>query len=187
MKLARIISDLGAPWILNVVLFLALGLGLGAPAAGVSAALLTGVVPRAIIAVLMRRGEVSHHHVTKREQRKPVFAAILVCLAVAVALLAALPTPREMWIALGAAIGFIVVFACVTLMLRLKISVHVGLWVTVWGYLAVVLSPWWALGLVFAPVVAWSRLKQDHHTPRELAGGCVAGLVVLACALGVLV
>jgi len=186
MKFATVVSDIGAPWILNVVFFLVLGVGLDAPYSGLALAALTGVIPQLIIALMLRRGQVSHHHVTQREQRGPVFAAILICLAVAVALLVAIPTPRAIRIALGAAVGFIVVYAFVTLTLRVKISVHVGLWVTVWAYLAVVLSPWWAIGLLGAPAVAWSRTKLGHHTPREIAGGVVAGLIVLGFALGVL-
>lgn len=169
-----------------MVFFLVLGAGLDAWAAGVSAAVLTGIVPRLIIGLLMRQGSVSHHHVTQREQRKPVFAAILVCLAVTMALFTVLDTPREMWTALGCAVGFIVLFACVTLLVGEKISVHVGLWVTVWSYLAVVLSPWWALGLLGVPVVAWSRLRLGHHTVREIGGGLLAGVVVLGCGLGAL-
>lgn len=187
MRLEKAISDVGAPWVLNVLFFLILGAGFNALGAGLSAAFLTGVVPRAVIEWLVRRGDVSHRHVTRREQRKPVFAAIVVCLAATVMVFAVLlPAPREMWIALGAAVGFIVLFALVTLIVKVKVSVHVGLWVTVWSYLAVVLSPWWAIGLVGVPAVAWSRVRLGHHTPREVVGGLVAGVIVLACALGVL-
>lgn len=183
MKTAELISDFCAPWIVNVVLFLVLGVSLDALGAGIIAATLTGVVPRAIIWVMMRKGSVSHHHVTQRSQRGPVFTAIVVCLAALVAALGVFGAPRELWIAVAAALALIVVFALVTLVAKVKISVHVGLWLTVWSYLGTVVSPWWLVGLLALPVVGWSRLKLGQHTRSELLGGVGAGLIVLVGAL----
>ena len=111
---------------------------------------------------------------------------ILGLLALLCAILAVLKTPWEIWVAVAAAVGFILLFAVVTAA-GVKISVHVGIWVTHWTYLGLVISPWWWLMLLLTPVVAWSRLRLTHHTRTELIGGTVAGLVVVGLTVPVLV
>ncbi|TVS26963.1 phosphoesterase [Corynebacterium sanguinis] len=182
MSAQRVISDIAAPWIVNVFFFVTLGIALDAIPAGLASATLTGVLPRLLIFSLMRRGNVSHRHVTNRQERAPVFAGIVGCLIALIVILRQVETPRTIWVAVWAALGFIGVFAAVTLLFRLKISVHVGLWFTVWACLGVVLSPWWQLGLLALPVIAWSRISLGQHSPREVLGGLVAGVVVFSAA-----
>ncbi len=182
MSVARIITEICAPWVTNVALFVILGLALGAPWPGITAALLTGPVPMLAILWLIRRGRVGNHHVTTRTQRGRVFALILGLLGLLAVLLTVMATPSDIWVALAAAVVFILLFAVVTVG-GVKISVHVGVWVTHWLYLGVVISPWWALMLLLTPAVAWSRLRLVHHTPTEIIGGLVTGLVVVGLTL----
>ncbi len=86
-------------------------------------------------------------------------------------LLAVLATPREIWVAVAAAVGFILLFAVVNAA-GVKISVHLGAWATHWMFLGIVISPWWWLMLLLTPAVAWSRLRLVHHTRTELIGVC---------------
>lgn len=182
MTAARLVTEICAPWVLNIVLFVILGLSLDAPGPGLSAALLTGAAPMAVIAWMIRRGRVDNHHVTSRTQRGGVYAMILGLLAVLAVTLAVMDTPWEIWVALAAAVGFILIFAVVT-SAGLKISVHLGIWLTHWTYLGIVLSPWWWLMLLFTPVVAWSRLELTHHSHRELVGGAAAAAAVVGLTL----
>lgn len=179
MTIQKLITEVCAPWVSNTALFLVLGFGLGAPGPGIVAAFLTGPGPMLVLLARIRRGRVGDHHVTQRSQRAGVFLMLLGFVAILAAVLGMMETPREMWVAVAAALGFLVLFALVT-SAGVKISLHVGLWVTVWAYLGIVVSPWWALVLVLAPVVAWSRVKLRHHSLPEVAGGAAAGLLVLA-------
>ncbi|WP_051625623.1 hypothetical protein [Corynebacterium halotolerans] len=69
MTAEKLITEICVPWVSNTALFLILGLALDAVAPGVTAALLTGVAPMALIFWLIRRGRVGDHHVIARNQR----------------------------------------------------------------------------------------------------------------------
>ncbi|MDU0479600.1 hypothetical protein QVA66_10150 [Staphylococcus chromogenes] len=182
-RLPWAISEVCAPWISNIVLFLALGIHCHQVGVGTLCALFTSILPMAWILALKHQGRVNSHHVTERSQRGLIFAGIAILLATLIGLLLRLGADPLIWRAVCAALGFITLFALVTGALKFKISVHVGLWLTVMGYLAIVVHPaWWAL-FFLAPAVAWARVQVSHHTWRETAGGAIAGLLVLGCAL----
>lgn len=175
-QLARAISELFAPWILNIGFFVVLGASTSAWAPALAAAVGTGVVPMLLIFTLMRMGRVGNHHVTAREQRALVYVGIFLCVLLLVAVLAWLDTPRLIWVGVFSALVFLVVFGLVTL--RIKASVHVGLWVCLIIFLGLTVSFWWWLGLVFTPVTAWARIRINHHTRLEIIAGMVTGATV---------
>lgn len=177
LRFARFVTEVSAPWLTNIVLFLALGISLGAPAPGLLAASMTGIVPMLAILLMMKRGQVGDHHVTIRHQRGAVFLVIMTILALLIGGLYFLETPRALWVAVVAAVSFILVYSLITRFVA-KISVHVGLWVAVWIYLGYTLGPAWWLGLLATPVIAWSRRKLTHHSWQEIVGGVLAGLAV---------
>lgn len=182
MTLARLITEICAPWISNITLFLILGVSFNALGPGLLAATMTGVLPMVAIMGMIRRGQVGNHHVTAGHQRGPVFVVILSLLAVLIVGLLVMDTPREIWLAVIAAVLFIAVFAVVTRS-GLKISIHIGHWLAVWIYLGLVLSPWWWITLLMIPMIAWSRLKLTHHSWGEITGGAAAGLTVVGIML----
>lgn len=167
----------------NIILFATLGIAQGEFAVGVVCVLFTSILPMALILGKKRRGSVGNHHVTDRSQRGPIFAGIMLCLTLLIGILTALGASRVLWCAVLAAVGFIALFAAVTVVGKKKISVHVGLWLTVMVYLAVIVSPWWWLAAAFTPIVSWARTKISHHTLQETIGGGLAGAVVAAVAL----
>ncbi|RSZ61792.1 phosphoesterase [Corynebacterium hylobatis] len=185
MIFAKIVTEVAAPWVTNILLFLILGISLGAPAPGLLAAFMTGILPMVAVLRMIRQGRVASHHVTVRTQRGALFAIILGLLAVLIVGLLLLDTPREIWLAGLAAVLFILAFSVIN-QLGLKISIHVGLWVPVWSYLGLVLSPWWSLALLVTPLIAWSRLKLTHHSWAEIIGGAFTGLAVVAVMLPLL-
>ena len=178
--LARIVTEVCAPWVTNTVLFTVLGASTGALPAGVAAAALTGLIPMGGILLMMKRNTVGDHHVTTAHQRWPVYWMIFGCLMALGVLLAILPTSLELWVGLMGAMLFIIAFAVVTRR-GLKVSVHSGLWLVAFSYMGMAVHPWWWLGLVVLPVVIWSRLKLVHHTSKEIVGGVVisAGIAAL--------
>lgn len=182
MQIARVITEISAPWLSNIVLFLTLGLALDAVPAGLGAALFTGVLPMVAIVWMQRRGQVSDHHVTKAQQRSRVFLIIAVLLGILCLYLALVDTPREIWVIFAAAVVFIAVYAFITKVIGIKLSVHVGLWVCVYGFLAISLSSWWFLAVAATSLVWWSRIKLAHHTNKEAGLGFLVGFVLLVVA-----
>lgn len=182
-RCARMITEVCSPWIANTVFFLVLGVASGAWVQGVLAAVLTGIVPQAVIIARVRSGKTGDHHVTQGHQRRAVFVMILLCLAVLMGVLALMTTPRLLWVAVLAALAFIVVYLVVTAGFGVKISVHTGLWLCIWAFLAVTVSTWWALGLVLLPVIMWSRYTLREHSLPEISGGFGAGAAILAVSL----
>lgn len=175
-QLARAISELFAPWVLNIGFFVVLGASTNAWAPSLVAAAGTGLVPMLLILLLMRMGRVGNHHVTARGQRSLVYGGILLCVLGLVAVLTWLDTPRLIWVGVFSALVFLVVFGLITL--RIKASVHVGLWGCLIVFLSLTVSPWWWLGLVFTPVTAWARIRINHHTRLEIIAGMLAGVAV---------
>lgn len=177
-KLARIISEVFAPWVLNMGFFLVLGMYTSSWVPGVIAAVGTGLVPMALILTLMKMGRVGDHHVTSRNQRSLVYTGIIICVVALIVVLWMLETPRLIWVGVFSALIFLVVFGLVTL--KIKASVHVGLWVCLIIFLGLSVSPWWCAGLLFTPVTAWARIRIKHHTMPEILAGAVTGAVVTA-------
>ena len=172
---ARVISEICAPWILNGVFFLILGGTSEAWLPGIVAVLGTSLRPMLLIIGLMKMGKVGNHHVTARSQRAVVFAGIIVCVVVLIAVLSALPAPEIIWAGVFSALVFLVLFALVTT--KIKASVHVGLWVCLVLFLGIGVSAWFFIGLFFTPVTAWARVQIRHHSLPEIYAGVVSGAV----------
>lgn len=185
-QLARVLSEAMAPWVLNIGFFVVLGAHTSSWTPALVAAVGTGVVPMLLILVLMRMGRVGNHHVTARSQRSLVYLGILICVVGLIAVLAWLDTARLIWVGVLSALVFLVVFGL--LALKIKASVHVGLWVCLIVFLGLAVGPWWFAGLLLTPVTAWARIRIRHHTIPEITAGAVAGIVVTTiCYLGFLV
>lgn len=177
-KLASLVSEIFAPWVINILFFITLGFITTAWPPAMAAALGTGVIPMAIILGLMKRGSVGNHHVTTRGHRGQVFAGIILSVVGLLIVLAFLDTPWLIWGSVWSALIFLMIFAAVTLVGKRKASVHTGLWNCLGILLAIAVSPWWALALVFTPVIAWGRIAVNHHTFSEVCLGALTGVTV---------
>ncbi|MCY7355157.1 MAG: hypothetical protein LH470_08810 [Lysobacter sp.] len=121
----------------------------------------------------VRRGRWTHVDATARNERVSLNRFLLVALACA-AVIAWLGAVREL--ALGMGLSALLI-AVATLSSRYcKLSLHLAFAV----YAAILL--WridWRIGaggLVFAALLAWSRLALQRHSPRDLVAGSAAGL-----------
>lgn len=179
-KLARLLSEVFAPWVSNVVFFLILGAHTSSWPGAIAAAIGTGVVPMGAIFLLMRRGSVGDHHVTTREQRAGVLSLIAAVVVALLILLWGLSADRLIVAGVASALVFLVVFGAITAALKIKASIHVGLWVCLTTFLTITVSPWIALGYLVTGPVAWARYRIEHHTVKELMVGAIAGVAVSA-------
>lgn len=176
---ARIATEALAPWVLATAMpiIVALqtaptggaGLGWGLFAASASAA-----APMAQILTGMRRGTISDHHVSIRQQRKSVVlvGVTAVAISLVVAIIGQAPQPLVALIAVMLA----VLLCSGVVNLSWKLSVHTAV-----GAGSIVV-----LGLMYGPVmlatllpwlvwVGWSRVHLRAHTLAQVLAGTVLG------------
>jgi membrane-associated phospholipid phosphatase len=187
-RLARIVTEVSAPAVLIVFIFVAVGSHSVRNAAvglawGLFAAFFASLIPFAWIVGNVRRGRLTDHHVGVREQR-PVpllvgLGSVLTGLLLMVLLDA--PGPIRALVAVGA-VGLAV---GVPVSRHWKMSIHAAVAagsavVTVLVFGPPLFLVWPALLLI-----GWSRVRLGDHTVPQvmvgaLVGGVVAGGVFLA-------
>ncbi|USI92919.1 hypothetical protein [Rhodococcus pyridinivorans] len=172
------LTEIAAPWTVNIASCLILGFAIGHPGWGAFVALFAGVLPMALIVWGMVRDRIGNHHVTEHSERHGLIGAILVLVLVALVVQLVAQGPKEMIALTCAGLVTLVGIGVWTSGVGVKASVHLGVWCGVVAVLAVALSPWWWTGLVLAPAIAWSRMRLKHHTRKEIAVGAVTGLVI---------
>lgn len=176
--LARALTEIAAPWTVNIASCLILGLAIGHPGWAAFVALFAGVLPMALIVWGIVRDRIGNHHVTEHSERHALIGAILVLVLVALVVQLVAQGPKEMIALTCAGLVTLVGIGIWTSGAGVKASVHMGVWCGVVAVLAVALTPWWWTGLVLAPAIAWSRMRLNHHTRKEIAVGAVTGLVL---------
>lgn len=176
--LATALTEVAAPWTVNIASCLILGWAIGHPGWGMFVALFAGVLPMVLIVWGMVRDRIGDHHVTEHGERHGLILAILALVLVALGVQLVAGAPSQMVALTCAGLAALVGIAMWTSLLHIKASVHLGVWCGVIAVLAVALGPWWWSGLVLAPAIAWSRLYLGHHTVAQIAVGAATGLVV---------
>lgn len=176
--LATVVSEVFSPWVINCAFFVILGAATGAWLPAAVAAIGTGPAVMVVILVMMRTGKVGNHHVTKREQRGGAIAAVIALVLVVLGLLMLLDTPHLIWAGMASALVFLLGFGAVTVLGKVKASIHVGLWMSLVTFLGLTVSPWSFAAYAVTPLNAWSRIVIKHHTVGEVLAGVATGAVV---------
>jgi hypothetical protein len=181
--LARIGTELGAPWVLVILVAVPAGFLAHRPWWGVALALAASVLPQSLI--IARRG-IGDRHARGVDRRFEYAVTILPVLAYCATAAAC----RQGAMALLAAVMMLtlVLAGAVTGIFRWKVSVHAAV-------AAGAVLVWWALGLdgravllaLLLPVwIGWSRIRVRDHTAGQVwagaACGAAAGLVFALCA-----
>ncbi|GAA4490972.1 hypothetical protein GCM10023094_55040 [Rhodococcus olei] len=174
-RAARVLTEVGAPWVINIVTSMIIGVAIGAPGWGVFVAVCAGVVPMAVILAGMRRQKIGDHHVTKINERHLLIVVLLAVTVGALVVQIAAHAPIEMIAFLSAGLVALMVAAVITSIFHWKVSVHTGVSAGVTVVLALALSPWWLLALIFTPLVGWSRVHLGDHTKGQVVVGAIAG------------
>jgi hypothetical protein len=143
---------------------------------GAAAAVLACMLPLAAVLIMVKRGCVTDHHVQIRSQRTCPFAIGITGTACGVAALIALGAPRQL---LAVTITMLISAAVALLIsLKWKASIHVAVACAGTITMAVIADPRWLYALPCAAVIAWSRVRVDHHTPRQTLGGATFGTLI---------
>lgn len=184
--MARLVTEVMSPVVLTAVVILivavhAAGLGRGVVLA-VVATFFAGALPYGLVLRGVRRGRLSDHHISRREQRPRMMAIALCSVGVGLLVLRWLHAPLALFALMaGMTAGLALALAITSFW---KISIHAAAASGTVASLAIQVSAWW---LLLAPLVAltgWARVEIRDHTPGQVTVGTVVGAAVAA---GVLV
>ncbi|MFC9997222.1 hypothetical protein [Nocardia sp. NPDC127526] len=181
-RAARVITELGAPWVINIVTSTIAGFALGAVGWGLFVAAITGGIPMIIILAGVRRGIASDHHVTDIDGRRWVIPAILaICGAgLIVEILAGAPRELIAWTVSGLVV--LLGIGIITVLGKWKVSVHTAVGAGTTVLLALLASPWFLLALPLTAVNGWSRVWLGDHTRGQVTVGAFLGAALAAAA-----
>ncbi|WP_083292260.1 hypothetical protein [Arthrobacter sp. SW1] len=180
-KVARIITEVLSPTVLVTGFLLLTGwLAAGGRGLlfGLVAAVFTAIGPFAGILLATRRGKLSDHHVSQREQRLPVLLSSVASAALGFAVLLALGAPATATVGLVAVASGMVIVGAVNAFW--KLSVHMAVAVFVSTAVASAHGPTWLPAVFAAGVIGWSRIQLGDHTPAQVVAAVPAGLAVTA-------
>ena len=178
---ARVVTEVFAPAVWAALMPLAVAIHATAPswAAGLGwgllAVLFSAVVPYGIIYFGVRRGKLTDHHISVREQRRlPLVYGLLSVLA-GLAALILLGAPRPL-------IAMVVVMFAVLLVTTAinqvwKLSAHAAVSAGSVGVLVSVFGPALLVAFLVVALVGWSRVRLEDHTVGQVVAGTVVGLL----------
>lgn len=190
-QIASLVSAVGSPPVLgaSTVIFVASALSDSQGAIWVwiwalVCAVLTVLVPLGYILWLLRHGWVADFDIRRRKERTKPMIVNVASSGLAWAVLKVGAAPAEL-VALAAAL-WIQAALLLIITLRWKISVHTaaaaGMGAVIWTLTGTALPL-----IIGVPVVAWSRIRLDHHTFAQTVAGAVLGFTVFHWALRFLV
>ncbi|SFT43802.1 PAP2 superfamily protein [Actinopolyspora lacussalsi subsp. righensis] len=179
--LARVVTEVLAPWVIVLVLPLVVA---GQATAefgstllwGMVVALTSSVLPMGVVVWGSRTGRWDGHHVRDRQGRLIPFTALIVLSLLGLALLIAGRAPEKL-IALDISM-IISLLVTGTITVFWKISMHTAVAAGAVTVLALLYGPalWW--GALVTLAVAWSRVAVDDHTPAQVTVGALTGAVI---------
>ncbi|MFC2001685.1 hypothetical protein ACFLUZ_04170 [Chloroflexota bacterium] len=131
-----------------------------------------------VIILLVRNRKLEGIFIKARRQRNKIYLLASVCSAVGCVVLYYLGAPRELIAAFVAGLSAIVIFMFINLLW--KISVHTAFVTASVTVLIILYGPIGALAAVLLPLIAWSRIELEHHSPAQAAiGALLAALIVV--------
>ncbi|MDA3648832.1 hypothetical protein LZ318_06080 [Saccharopolyspora indica] len=180
-RVARVLTEIFAPWVIVVVLPLAvawratesIGPALGW---GLLVSATSSILPMGVIVWGARTGRWDSHHVRDRAGRFVPFVALIVMSLVGLGLLVLLSAP---WLLIALDIAMIVsLFVTGGITVWWKISMHSAVAAGAVVILAMLFHPvCWALLLVVA-AISWSRVHLRDHTAAQVTIGAIVGAIV---------
>lgn len=182
--LAHVLSDVFAPAVSVSLICVVAGTaeehwGFAGIAWGLAAAFFCALVPTIAIHLGVRRRRITDRHVTRRDQRWPIFLVCVVSVLCCLCFAFAFKAPALLVHVLLTMLAGLAIAVTATL-LGLKVSMHAFCFTALGALVAVVASPWWTLALLaLLPVVAFARLQLRHHTLAEVILGAGLGASVM--------
>lgn len=181
-RMARLVTEVMSPVVLIVVVTLIVSVhSAGAVrglALGLVAIFFAGGLPYGLVLVGVRRGVLTDHHVSRREQRPKMMAIALASVVVGLLVLHWLDAPRALFALVVAMVAGLAVALAITSFW--KISIHAASAAGTVACLAILVSPWWLLLAPLVVLTGWARVEIRDHTPVQVSVGAIVGAGVAA-------
>jgi membrane-associated phospholipid phosphatase len=180
--LARLVTEAMSPVVLIVFVTLIVAVHSAGLVRGMTLGLVAiffaGGLPYGLVLIGVRRGQLTDHHVSRREQRPLMMAIALASVAVGLLVLRWLDAPRDLFALMAAMVAGLVVALAITS--YWKISIHAAAAAGTVASLAMLVSVWWLLLVPFVVLTGWARVVIRDHTPAQVSVGAVVGAIVAA-------
>ena len=181
-RIARLVTEVMSPVVLIVVVTLIVAVHSAGAFRGLTLGLVAiffaGGLPYGLVLIGVRRGRITDHHVSRREQRPRMMAIALASVAVGLLVLRWLDAPRAVFALMAAMVAGLVVALAVTSFW--KISIHAAAAAGTVASLAILVSPWWLILTPLVVLTGWARVEIRDHTPVQVSVGAIVGAVVAA-------
>jgi hypothetical protein len=181
-RMARLVTEVMSPVVLIVAVILIVAVhsagfvrGL---ALGLIAVFFAGGLPYGLVLIGVRRGRLTDHHISRREQRPPVMAVALASVVSGLLVLRWLDAPRALFALMAAMVAGLIVALAITSFW--KISIHAATAAGTVASLAILVSPWWLIASPLVVLTGWARVEIRDHTPVQVLVGAIVGAVVAA-------
>jgi membrane-associated phospholipid phosphatase len=181
-RMARLVTEVMSPVVLIVAVILIVavhsaGVGRGL-ALGLVAVLFAAGIPYTLVLIGVRRGQLTDHHISRREQRPPIMVFALASVLVGLVVLGWLDAPRDLFALLASLVAGNVLALPITSFW--KISIHAAAAAATVTSLAILVSPWWLLLVPLVVLTGWARVEIRDHTPGQVFAGATVGAAVAA-------
>ena len=181
-RLARLVTEAMSPVVLIVFVTLIVAVHSAGVVRGLALGLVAiffaGGLPYGLVLIGVRRGQLTDHHVSRREQRPLMMAIALASVAVGLLVLRWLDAPRALFALMAAMVAGLVVALAITS--YWKISIHAAAAAGTVASLVMLVSVWWLLLVPLVVLTGWARVVIRDHTPAQVSVGAIVGAVVAA-------
>lgn len=181
-RMARLVTEVMSPVVLIVVVTLIVAVhsagAVRGMALGLVAFFFAGGLPYGLVLIGVRRGLLTDHHISRREQRPLIMAIALASVVVGLLVLRWLDAPRALFALVVAMVAGLAVALAITSFW--KISIHAASAAGTVACLAILVSPWWLLLAPLVVLTGWARVEIRDHTPVQVSVGAIVGAGVAA-------
>lgn len=181
-RVAGVINEASSPILANPLVSIAVGASTGSWGWTALLTVFTGVLPAGVIFGGLAIQRISDHHVTDRDERPLIMAAILSSLVLGLLTCRIGGAPGPVTAVAAAMLATLGVLAVITIGARWKVSVHSAVWAGIAAMLALTYGPWALLTALAMPVVVWGRVHVRDHTLAQALVGTITGAVVAGVA-----
>jgi hypothetical protein len=180
-RLARLASEVFAPAVLVAALMLVVGRHAGDEPGvsrwwGLPGAVFAAGIPLVYVLRNVRRGRLTNHHIPEREDRRKPLLFGLASVAVGLLALIVLGAPRDVIALLAAGGTGLLIFTVVTHWW--KMSIHAGVAAGTVTTLVALYGPVALIGVPFALLACWARIRLSAHTPAQVVAGALVGALI---------
>ena len=182
-RTARLISNLLNPFSVSIIIIILISVESTTSAEAALKwtllALAVSILPIfSIVFYLVRSDRLDDFFINVRKQRYRIYFLSAFCSAIGCGILYSLGAPPILVAAFVAGLATVIVYMGINFLW--KISVHTAFAASSITVLVFLYGPVALIAAVSLPLIGWSRIELEHHTPSQVAtGALIAAVVVL--------